>query len=180
MNEEKSMRRISVDKVTLNFGAGNDQKKLAKGVQLLRMISGKEPVKTKTVKRIPSWGLRPGLPIGCKITLRGAEAKKMITRLVASKENKFSKNAFDDNGNVSFGVHEYVDVPEAKYDPELGIMGFEASITLIRPGFRIKTRKIMKRKIPTHHRITKDDSINYFKENYGVLIKEELAEDDDE
>lgn len=76
MNEEKSMRRISVDKVTLNFGAGNDQKKLAKGVQLLRMISGKEPVKTKTVKRIPSWGLRPGLPIGCKITLRGAEAKK--------------------------------------------------------------------------------------------------------
>lgn len=173
-----TMTQVRVSKLTLNFGAGTDQKNLAKGVKLIKMISGKEPVKTKTSKRIPGWGLRPGLPIGCKITMRGPEIKDLIPRLLSAKENLLSLKCFDENGNVSFGIPEYVDIPDAKYDPELGIMGFEVSITLERPGYRIKSRKIMKRKVPLHHRVNKDQAIEYFKKNYNIKIKEEITEDD--
>ena len=58
------MREIRIEKITLNIGAGKDVGKLEKGVKLLKNITGINPVKTVTQKRIPTWGLRPGLPIG--------------------------------------------------------------------------------------------------------------------
>ena len=169
-----TMRTIKIEKLTLNFGSGADQKKLAKGVKLIEMITGKTPVKTKAKKRIPTWGNRPGLPIGAKLTLRGKDAEEVLLRLIAGKENILAKKCFDDNGNISFGIHEYVDIPGVKYDPEMGIVGIEASVTLARPGFRIKTRKIMKRKVPIHHRIAKDESIAFMKDNYKVQLQEEV------
>lgn len=171
-----AMKHIRIEKATVNFGAGVDQKKLAKGVKLLKMIAGKEPIKTYAKKRIPTWGTRLGLPIGAKLTLRGDDAQKLITRLVTAKDNVLSFKNFDQSGNVSFGIHEYVDVPGAKYDPELGIMGFEVSITLSRPGFRVKNRKIMKRKIPSRHRIHQEDAISFFKDSFDVKIMEEIEE----
>jgi large subunit ribosomal protein L5 len=153
-----------------------DQKKLAKGIKLLTMIAGKPPIKTYAKKRIPTWGTRLGLSIGAKLTLRGDDAQKLITRLIAAKDNVLSFKNFDTAGNVSFGIHEYVDVPDAKYDPELGIMGFEVSITLARPGFRIKNRKIMKRKIPTKHKIHQDEAISFFKDSFDVKLMEEIEE----
>lgn len=173
-----AMKEIKIEKLTLNFGSGADQKKLAKGVKLIEMITGKTPVKTKAKKRIPTWGNRPGLPIGAKLTLRGKEAEEILARLVAGKENVLSLKSFDDNGNVSFGIHEYVDIPGVKYDPQMGIVGIEASVTLSRPGFRIKTRKIMKRKVPHRHRIEKDDSVKFMKDNFKVQIKEEIDENE--
>ncbi|MGM5483880.1 MAG: 50S ribosomal protein L5 [Nanobdellota archaeon] len=170
------MREIRIGKVTLNFGAGADQKKLAKGVKLIEMIAGKTPVKTKSFKRVPSWNLRPGLPIGAKLTLRGKKAEDLIKRFVEAKDYSLSIKNFDENGNVSFGVHEYVDIPGVKYDPELGIMGIELSVTLVRPGFRIKERKEMKRKIPSHHKINKEEAIDYFKKNYNVSLIEDAGE----
>ena len=173
-----SMKEIRIEKLTLNFGAGSDQKKLAKGVKLIEMITGVTPVKTKAKKRIPAWGCRPGLPIGAKLTLRGDAAKKLLIRLLTAKDGLLGLKSFDDNGNISFGIHEYVDIPGVKYDPELGIIGLETSVTLSRPGFRIKTRKVMKRKIPHSHRITKDDSIKFMKDNFGLKIIEEEEEND--
>jgi len=64
------MKVIRIEKITLNIGAGKDQNRLDKAKILLKHVTGIEPVKTVTKKRIPNWGLRPGLPIGCKITLR--------------------------------------------------------------------------------------------------------------
>lgn len=167
------MKKIRIEKLTLNFGAGTDQKKLEKGIKLIKMITGKEPVKTKTTSRIAGWGLRPGLAIGCKLTIRGPEATEIIQRLVTAKDTMLSLRNFDNNGNVSFGIHEYVDIPGVKYDPELGIIGLEASITLSRPGFRVRTRKIQKRKVPMRHRIAKEEAVSFFKEQFGTKIKEE-------
>ncbi|MBU0472021.1 MAG: 50S ribosomal protein L5, partial [Nanoarchaeota archaeon] len=139
-----SMRQIRIEKVTLNIGAGKDQNRLKHAVTLLKSITGINPVKTITQKRIAGWGLRPGLPIGCKITLRKDEAKTMLLRLLQAKDNKLTKSSIDNSGNISFGIPEYIDIPEAKYDPEIGIIGLQVSITLGRPGFRIKRRKVMK------------------------------------
>jgi large subunit ribosomal protein L5 len=167
------MQAIRIEKATLNFGSGADQKKLVKGIKLLKMVAGREPVKTLAKKRIPTWGSRPGLPIGAKLTLRGKDVAELLPRLIAAHDNILSQRNFDANGNVSLGIPEYVDVPGTKYDPELGIMGFEVSITLMRPGFRIKNRKIMKRRIPMQHRISQADAIAYFKEAFKIQIKEE-------
>ncbi len=135
------MKEIKIEKLTLNVGAGTDQELLKKGMKLITNMTGKEPVKTISNKRIPAWGVRPGLPVGCKLTLRGPSVVPLLKRLLAAKENKLPKNCFDSEGNVSFGIHEYINVPELAYDASIGIMGFQVSVTLIRPGFRIKYRR---------------------------------------
>jgi large subunit ribosomal protein L5 len=173
METQQAMKQIKLIKLTLNIGAGKEQAVLERGLQLLKQITGTDPVKTITQKRIPGWGLRPGLPIGCMLTLRGEEAHKISKRLLVAKNNILSKNNFDEEGNISFGIREYIDIPETKYDPKIGIMGLQASMTLERPGFRVKKRKIMKRTIPRKHRISRGESIDFMKENFQVKIKEE-------
>lgn len=171
-----NMKNIRIEKLTLNIGAGKEQAVLEKGTTLLKNITGVPPVRTITQKRIAGWGLRPGLPIGCKITLRRAKARELITRLLVAHNNSLSQNNFDDHGNVSFGIHEYIDIPGVKYDHKIGIMGLQVSLTLERPGFRIKKRKIMKRKIPEKHRIKKEEAMSFMRNNFSIKIQEEKAE----
>ncbi len=167
------MQQIRVEKVTLNIGAGKDQGKLENGIKLLKNITGINPVKTFTQKRIPSWGLRPGLPIGCKITLRNKQAAEMVKKLLEAKDNILTENQFDDYGNIAFGIAEYIDIPAVKYDPKIGIIGLEVCITLQRPGFRIKRRRIKKRKVPKKHGIPKEESIDFMQKNFNVKTGED-------
>ena len=170
------MKNIRIEKLTLNIGAGKEQAVLDKGLVLLKNITGVAPVKTITQKRIAGWGLRPGLPIGCKITLRKEKAKELIPRLFAARNNFLSETNFDSHGNISFGIHEYIDIPGVKYDHTIGIMGLQVSLTLNRPGFRVKKRKIMKRKVPRKHTIKKVEAIEFMKKNYSIKIEEEQKE----
>ena len=164
------MRAVRIEKITLNVGAGKEQSKLEKGMLLLKHITGIEPVKTFTNKRIPEWGLRPGLPIGCKLTLRGENAKELLSRLLDAKGHALKHSQFDERGNVSFGVPEYIDIKGVKYSPEIGVMGLEVCITLERPGFRIRRRKIMTKKIPKAHSISKEDAIKFMEDNFSVKV----------
>lgn len=166
------MKQIRINKVTLNVGAGTDKGLLDRGVLLLKAITGVEPVKTTTNKRIPGWSLRPGLPIGCKVTLRGEAAAKVLKRLIAAKDNKILLSKFDDNGNFAFGIHEYIDIPDTTYDPAIGMMGLEVSVTLYRPGFRVKNRRLGKAKIGKTHVITKEDAVEFMK-SFGAEVVEE-------
>lgn len=167
------MRDIRIGKVTLNIGAGKEQNKLEKGILLLKNITGINPVKTFTNKRIPGWGLRPGLPIGCKLTLRKQKAEEILKRLLDAKSNKLRPKQFDKEGNLAFGIHEYIDIPDVKYDPKIGISGLEVCVTLERPGFRIKQRRIMKRKVPKKHKITKEDAMEFIKKKFNVEVGED-------
>ena len=168
-----AMRSIKIEKVTLNIGAGKDQSKLEKGLILLNAIAQATPVKTITNKRIQEWGLRPGLPIGCKLTLRKEKAVKILPRLLEAIEHKLAARQFDENGNVAFGIHEYIEIPGVKYDPKIGIMGLEVCVTLERPGYRIKRRRLMARKIPTRHRIKKEEAIEFMTKNFNISLEEE-------
>jgi len=177
LGNKNPMRSIKVEKITLNIGTGKDQQKLEKAQKLLKSLTGIDSVRTITQKRIAAWGLRPGLPIGCKLTLRKKEATDLVPRMLAAKEFKLAENNFDENGNVSFGIKEYIDVRDAKYDPDIGTMGLQCSITLQRPGFRIKNRKMFKKTIPMHHRIPKVDAMNFMKDNYQVKIASDAEEE---
>jgi len=167
------MRNVEIEKLTLNIGAGKSQDRLEKGVKLLRMLTGIDPVKTITKKRIPGWGLRPGLPIGCKLTIRNGKIKELVSRFLKARDNVISNSNFDNEGNVSFGIHEYIDIPDAKYDPTIGIMGLQVCISLKRKGYRIKFRKRKRKKIRAKHRVTKQEAIEFMAKNFGIKIREE-------
>lgn len=166
------MKQIRIEKVTLNVGAGKDQRKLEKGMKLLKTLTGIDPVKTFTKKRIPAWGLRPGLPIGCKLTLRKQPAKEILKRLVEAKAELKESN-FDSKGNISFGIHEYIDIPGIKYDPEIGVMGLQVCVTLERPGFRVKKRKARTSQVGKNHEITKEESIKFMEQEFNAKVGEE-------
>jgi len=167
-----AMQMPRIEKLTLNIGAGKDQARLDKGVILLKHITGIDPVKTVTSKRIPNWGLRPGLPIGCKITLRKQKAKELIKRLLDAKKKTLVESQFDNFGNISFGIQEYIDIPGVAYKPELGVLGLQVCITLEKPGFRIKKRAFLKKEIGKMHLITKVNAIDFMKNEFGINVVE--------
>lgn len=167
------MQNVRIEKLTLNIGAGKDPAKLEKGIILIKSITGIDPVKTVTTKRIAEWGLRPGLPIGCKITLRKTAAKELFSRLVKAKDNKLPDTSIDNKGNVSFGIHEYIDIPGVAYNPAIGVIGLQTCLTLEKPGYRIKRRKVRPKKIPTQHTVSKQEAIEFLKKNFNTTIEAE-------
>lgn len=168
-----TMRNIRVEKVTLNIGAGKDQTKLEKGMILLNSIADATPIKTTTNKRIQEWGLRPGLPIGCKLTLRKGKIIRMLPRLLEAVDNRLMERQFDNNGNIAFGIHEYIEIPGVKYDPKIGVIGLEVCITLERPGYRIKKRRLLQRRIPIRHRISKQEAIDFMAKSFNTKVEAE-------
>lgn len=176
MENKNPMRQIEIEKITLNIGAGKNEEELKRALKLLKKLTNKKPIETVTNKRVPGWNIRPGLAIGAKVTLRGKEAQEMLPRLLEVKENIISQRNFDNQGNLSFGIPEYIDIPGIEYDPELKILGLEVALTLERPGFRIKRRKVKKKKIPQRHKITKEEAIQFMKDKYNIKIKEEVEE----
>lgn len=168
---ENPCRRIRIEKVTLNIGAGRDVNKLENGMILLERITGRKPIKTITKKRIPSWDLRPGLPIGCKVTLRGKYAEEILKKLLKAVGNKLKEKSFDNLGNISFGIAEYIDIPGMKYDPKIGILGLDVCITLERIGYRIRRRKYLRRKINKRIAISKEEAIQFMKNKFNVEIE---------
>ena len=171
MDNENVMRKIRVSKITINFGAGSDRVKLEKGQKLLKMIFGIEPVKTASRKRIQNWGLRPGLIVGLMITFRCKKAEEWLNKLLEAKNRTLKASSFDQEGNFSFGIPEYIDVPDVKYNSSLGVLGFEVAVSLERSGYRVKRRRIKPSNIPRHHRISKDDAIDFVKSEYNIQIE---------
>lgn len=170
----EKMKEIRIEKMTLNIGVGKNPALLDKGVMLLTQISGMTPIKLVTQKRIAGWGIRPGLAVGCKVTIRSqTKIKELLIRLLQAKDNVLTEKQFDDNGNIAFGIHEYINIPGVNYDPKIGIIGLQACLTLERPGFRIKKRKNQKRKIPIRHKIQRLDAIKFMKADYNIQIGEE-------
>ncbi len=158
--KENPMRKVSIAKLTLNIGAGKNEDRLKKGIVLLKKLAPNAPVKTVAKKRIPTWGLRPGLAIACKVTVR-KDAEALLKRLLVAKENVLLEKNFDNNGNFSFGVPEYIDIEGLEYDPDLKIFGLEVAVTLERPGYRVKKRKEKRAKVGKGHKVTKEDAIGY-------------------
>jgi len=178
MNPEKlknKMRKISIDKVTLNIGSGSETANVTKAVALLKHISGEKVVKTTAHKRIAAWKLRPGLAIGAKVTLRGAKATELLKKLLQAVNNELPEDNFIENG-FSFGISEYIDIPGVKYDPKMGIIGLQVIVTLTRPGYSVKHRKIKKSRVSSQHKITSEDSVTFAKENLGIKLKEPESE----
>lgn len=176
MNKENKMRQLRIAKVTLNMGIGEAGEKLLKAKKLLEVITGTKSVITKSNKRIPAWNVRPGLELGVKCTLRGAKAIAVLERMLKAKEDVIKARNFDNKGNLAFGVKEYIDIPSVEYDPTVGIVGLDVCVTIERPGYRVKIRKIRPGKIAKGHIVTKEEAMEFIKNKFNVKIETKKAE----
>ena len=171
-NPNNIMKNISIGKVTVNICVGNDKLKMDKAELLLKKLTNKTPVKACAKRRLATWQIRPGLPIGFKVTLRKNDAIEFLKWIFQSKNNKIKEKSIDKYGNFGIGFSEYLELVKIKYDADIGIMGFELMTTFIKPGNRIKDRRIKKSRIPNRHKPTKEETIVYLKEKFNVEVTE--------
>ena len=169
--EKNPMRELRIEKVTLNIGCGDDREKLEKAQKLLEYLTGRKPIITKS-KRRSTFGVAKGKPIGVKVTLRKKAAEEFFKKVVDAVDKKFKVSFFDDEGNINIGIKEYIDLPGVKYQHKIGMMGLNVSVTLERKGFRIKRRRIQKKKIPKKEKIRREEAMEWVKNKYGVEIVE--------
>ena len=170
MKTENIMRKVKLEKITLSCGTGTAPGTIEKGLKLLKILPNKTPVKTSSKKRIPAFNVRPGLAIGCKVTLRGKTAKDLLKRLLASIGNKLRFKQLNP-GSFAFGIKEYIEIPDMTYQREVGIMGLDVSATLTRAGFRVSKRRSRQERIPQRHRITREETAQFIKENFNTEIE---------
>jgi len=169
--EKNPMLKPRLAKVVVNFGVGASGERLEKGVKVLETISGQTPVKIRAKKTIRDFGIRKKEPIACKVTLRGEKAKEFLRKALEAVDFKIKASSFDDYGNVSFGIKEHINLPGVRYDPDLGIFGMDVCISIERPGYRVKRRKIRRARVPERHRVHRDEAMIYLMEEFGVKIE---------
>jgi len=142
---------------------------LERGYKLLEILTNKKPTKTKSRKRIPALGVRPGLEIGCVVTLR-KNYKDLLKNFLVSIDNTLKKKQVSEN-NFSFGIKEYIEIPGVEYDRSIGIMGFDVTIVFKRSGRRVKLRKVKRGKVPKRQVITKEEIIKFMEDNFQTQFK---------
>jgi large subunit ribosomal protein L5 len=126
-----------VHKVVLNVGLGEaiqNIKLLDAAQKELSIITGQKPVVTKAKKSIASFKLRKGVPIGCKVTLRGDRMYEFLDRLISIALPRIrdfkgvSGKSFDGRGNYSLGLKEQFIFPEIDYDKVEMVHGLDVTI----------------------------------------------------
>lgn len=127
----------NVDKIVLNMGVGDavaNSRNLENAVNELTLISGQKPVITHAKNSIAGFRLREGMPIGCKVTLRGERMYDFLDKLVTVSLPRVrdfrgvSKNSFDGRGNYTLGVKEQLIFPEISYDDVSKVRGLDIVI----------------------------------------------------
>ena len=164
------MRRIRLEKVVLNMGVGQSGPALEAAKKALEQISGCKPCPRSARGTQRDFGVRKGEPIGVAVTVRGAQAETLATRLFEAKGNAVARRSFDDFGNFSFGIREHIDIPGVKYDPTVGIIGLDVCVSLARPGYGIRKRSKHKARVGRSHRITADEARSFVAGKFGVEV----------
>ncbi len=160
---ENPMRKIFIEKVLLSAGATGDE--LLKAKKLLEMLSGSKAQLIASRKRIPDFGVRPGLEVGTRVTLRGEKATELLKKLLGAIDNKMKKKQVIEN-NFSFGIKEYIEIPGIEYKREIGIRGLNANVVFARKGLRASLKKIKSGKIPKKQRVSKKEIIKFMEDNF--------------
>ena len=128
------MQVPKLDKIVLNMGVGeakDNAKVLESAVKDLETITGQKAVITKAKNSVANFKIREGMPIGCKVTLRGEKMYEFLDRLVnlalprVRDFRGINPNAFDGRGNYALGVKEQLIFPEIEYDKVDKVRGMD-------------------------------------------------------
>jgi large subunit ribosomal protein L5 len=142
--ELKSLMQVPrIQKVTLNMGVGDaktDSKLLDAAIEELTTIAGQRAQVRKARKSVAAFKLREGMPIGARVTLRGARMWEFIDRLISIALPRIrdfrglNPASFDGRGNYSLGIREQIIFPEIDYDAIASIRGLDVAITTTAPN----------------------------------------------
>lgn len=166
------MRELRVRKAVINIGVGEAGERLVKAQKVLELLTNHSSVQTISKKTNKDLGIREGMPIGCKVTLREGDAMEFIKRALWVKNNTLANYNFDREGNFSFGIPDYTDFKDMRYDPDIGIFGMDISVTVDRPGTRVGKRRMNKARVGRNHRVRREESMEFIKEKFEVEIIE--------
>ena len=135
----KSIMQVPrIEKITLNMGVGeakNDAKQLDAAIEELTTIAGQRAQVRKARKSVAQFKIREGMPIGAKVTLRGARMYEFLDRLISIALPRIrdfrglNAGSFDGRGNYSLGVREQIIFPEINYDDIQQVRGLDVTIT---------------------------------------------------
>ncbi len=167
MKKQNSMRDLKIVRVVLSAGAtGQDLEKASK---LLELVTDRKPqiVHSGPRKRIPAFGVKPNMPLGTNVTVRGEAAISLLNRILGAIDNKLSEKQIKEN-TFSFGIKEYIDIPNMEYVREIGIRGFNVSVVFERKGVRVKKKKIKRGKLPKRQNVSKQEIIEYMKNKFNT------------
>ena len=132
------MQVPKITKISVNMGVGEavaDKKAMDGAVNDLTALTGQKPVVTKSRKAIAAFKLRAGVPVGARVTLRGARMYEFLDRLINVAMPRIrdfrgvSARSFDGRGNYNIGVKEQIIFPEIAYDQVDAIRGMDITIT---------------------------------------------------
>ncbi len=127
-----------IQKITLNMGVGeakNDAKQLDSAIEELTTIAGQRAQVRRARKSVAQFKIREGMPIGARVTLRGARMYEFLDRLVSIALPRIrdfrglNPNSFDGRGNYSMGIREQIIFPEINYDDIQQVRGLDVTIT---------------------------------------------------
>jgi large subunit ribosomal protein L5 len=127
-----------IEKITVNMGVGEaktNAKALDSAVEELTLIAGQRARITRAKKSIAGFKIRAGMPIGAKVTLRGARMWEFLDRLVSIALPRIrdfrglATSSFDGRGNYSLGIREQIIFPEINYDDVDSVRGLDVTIT---------------------------------------------------
>jgi large subunit ribosomal protein L5 len=131
-----------VQKITLNMGVGEaktEAKALDGAIEELTTIAGQRVQVRTARKSIAGFKVREGMPVGARVTLRGARMWEFLDRLVSIALPRIrdfrglDPGSFDGRGNFSLGIREQIIFPEIDYDSIAGIRGLDVAITTTAP-----------------------------------------------
>ena len=135
----KSIMQVPrIEKITLNMGVGEaktDAKQLDAAIEELTTIAGQRAQVRRARKSVAQFKIREGMPIGAKVTLRGARMYEFLDRLVSIALPRIrdfrglNPGSFDGRGNYSLGVREQIIFPEINYDDIQQVRGLDVTIT---------------------------------------------------
>lgn len=171
LEQQQDMKRISVDKIVINIGVGKSGEPIEKAKKALLELTGQRPAVRGAKKTVRDFGIHKGEPIGTIVTLRREPALEFLKRVIAAKRNALKASSFDNYGNISLGIHEHIDIPGTKYNPEIGIFGMDVNVVLSRPGYRIAKKSRKNAQIGRTHRINKEEAIDFFKQEFGAEVE---------
>ena len=169
--QQHDMKKIFVDKVVINIGVGKSGDPIEKAKKALLELTGRQPAVRGAKKTVRDFGIHKGEPIGAIVTMRREMAVDFLKRVIAAKKNTLKASSFDNYGNISVGIHEHIDIPGTKYNPDIGISGMDVNVVLIRPGFRIARKSRKSARIGKSHRISKEEAMEFFRQEFGAGVE---------